>query len=102
MMAIILTLSVIAIISCSKTKSYDIQADAKGYVPNKETAIRVAKTICIPIIGENSCSKKEYQAMLIDGKIWKVTGDSRTEKGGIIIVEIQKSDCKIVNVKIIK
>ena len=101
-LTVLIVIILMTIISCSKTRSYDCKSLINGFVPNEETAINIAKAICIPIIGEESCYKKEFKAVLIDGKIWKVSGDSHVEKGGMITIEIQKIDSKVINVEIEK
>lgn len=68
------------------------------YVPNEETAIKIAEAIWLPIYGENIYNKKPFKAELKDN-IWIVKG-SLPEKmvGGVPYIEIQKSDCKILGV----
>lgn len=70
--------------------------EKNGYVPNKETAIKIAEAIWLPIYGEEINNHKPFKADLVDNKIWRVTGTVYTEKGGAPVVEIQKSDCKIL------
>jgi len=70
-----------------------------NYVPNEETAIKIAEAILIPIYGNEVLDKKPFTARLINGKIWHVEGTiSLDELGGVPIIEIQKSDCKILRI----
>lgn len=69
-----------------------------GYVPNKETAIKIAEAIWLPIYGEEIYNHKPFKAELIDNKIWRVTGTVYTKLGGSPIAEIQKSDCKVIRI----
>lgn len=70
-----------------------------NYVPNAETAIKVAEAIWLPIYGESIYLKKPFVAKLIKGKYWQVIGTLSSEmEGGVPYVEIRKSDCKILKV----
>jgi hypothetical protein len=48
-----------------------------GFVPDKETAIKIAEAVWLPIYGESVLSQKPYEVMLIDEKIWIVEGTRR-------------------------
>ncbi len=90
-----LTLAVVVL--CSSLQS--IKKKESNYVPNEETAVKVAEAILVPIYGEEVLKKKPFTAKLINNKFWRVKGTIDTDElGGIPIVEIQKSDCKILNV----
>ena len=69
------------------------------YVPNEETAIKVAEVILVPIYGNSVLNERPFSAEL-KGNVWTVTGSlkSDSQKGGVAIIEIQKSDCKIISV----
>jgi hypothetical protein len=69
-----------------------------GYVPNEMTAIKIAEAIWLPIYGKEIYDFKPFIAKLIKGKIWRVYGTVHTEKGGSPIVEIQKSDGRVLMV----
>jgi|26BtaG_2_1085354.scaffolds.fasta_scaffold00029_4 hypothetical protein len=71
-----------------------------NYVPDAETAIKIAEAIWLPIYGEKIMDKKPYKAILSeDGKVWIVKGTIQKEMlGGYPIIEIRKSDCKILKV----
>lgn len=70
-----------------------------NYVPNEETAIKIAEAILIPIYGNEVITKRPFTVRLIDGKIWHVEGSiGLDELGGIPIIEIQKKDCKILSI----
>lgn len=70
-----------------------------GFVPNKETAIRIAEAILIPIYGKVIENQKPFIVELKDNSIWIVQGTLKTTKGGVFYIEIQKSDCKILLLK---
>ena len=73
-----------------------------NYVPNEETAIKIAEAIWLPIYGEEIYEQKPYIASLLKDSIWIVTGtftgDIEVEAGGVAYIEIQKKDCKILKV----
>jgi hypothetical protein len=79
-----------------------------GYVPNAETAQKIAEAILVPIYGDEIYKERPFTAKLIKD-IWVVRGtkiisNQSTHKegvkygylGGTFYVEIRKSDCKIL------
>lgn len=70
-----------------------------NFVPDADTAIKIAETVWLPLFGESIYDKKPFRVQLKDDKIWVVSGTLKTDEvGGIPYIEIQKSDCKILNV----
>lgn len=76
----------------------------RDYVPNEETAKRVAEAIWLPIYGEKILEQRPYNVILKDS-IWVVGGlmplPCRNEpgcRGGTAYIEIRKRDCKILKV----
>ncbi|QIK52904.1 hypothetical protein G7051_00495 [Dysgonomonas sp. HDW5B] len=76
-----------------------------NYVPNEETAKKIAEAIWLPIFGERIFEQRPYKATLVND-VWKVRGlmplPCRNEpgcRGGTAYIEIRKSDCKILLVK---
>jgi hypothetical protein len=73
---------------------------AAGYVPDEETAIRIAIAVWIPIYGKDQIEKeKPYEAVLRNG-IWYVSGSLPADyvKGGVAHAEIAKDDGRIVRI----
>ncbi len=71
----------------------------QGYVPNEETAIKIAVAVWIPIYGKEQIeNEKPYKAVLKDG-VWFVTG-SLPEGwiGGVAEAEIAKDDGQIIRI----
>ena len=71
----------------------------QGYVPNEETAIKIAVAVWIPIYGKEQIEgEKPYKAVL-KGGIWYVTG-SLPEGwiGGVAEAEIAKDDGRILRI----
>ena len=75
-----------------------------GYVPEEETAIRIAEAVWIPIYGRKVIEgEKPFKASLENG-VWTVTGTlPRSEKGlpvvgGTAIAEISKESGAVLRV----
>ena len=76
-----------------------VQQERIDYVPNKETAIKIAEAIWLPIYGDEIYEKKPFVARLKNANIWIVEGTlDKEEVGGVPYIEIQKKDCKILKV----
>jgi hypothetical protein len=45
-----------------------------GFVPDEETAVKIAEAVWIPIYGKSVLRQKPYKATLADDKIWLVEG----------------------------
>lgn len=73
------------------------QKKSVEYVPDAETAKKIAEAIWLPIYGTNVLNEKPYNAEL-KMNVWIVTGTLKDELGGVAYIEIQKSDCKILKV----
>lgn len=72
--------------------------EVDGYVPDEETAIKIAEAVWLPIYGENVKDEKPFHASLKNDSIWIVEGTLHTELGGVARAEIQKRDGKILRV----
>lgn len=87
------------LLGCRITKVDTNNMQTKNYVPDKETAIRIAEAIWVPIYGEKIYNQKPYIVTLVDSSIWVVTGTlPENKRGGVAYIEIQKNDCKILKV----
>jgi len=71
----------------------------EGFVPNEETAIKIAEAIWLPIYGENIYRKQPFEAKL-ENEVWIVNGSlPQGWKGGVPYIKIRKSDCKVLKVE---
>ena len=103
---VLFALLIILAYSCrfTKTNKQHLTNDMVtiNYVPNEETAIKIAEAIWLPIYGEEIYNQKPYTASLLKDGIWVVTGtftgDIEVEAGGVAYIEIQKKDGKILKV----
>lgn len=70
-----------------------------GYVPDADTAIRIAVAVWKPIYGrDNIEARKPYRASLRNG-VWLVEGAlPRGKKGGGPLAEISKADATVLRV----
>lgn len=71
----------------------------EGYVPNAETAIKIAEAVWLPIYGEDIYRKKPFKAALKDST-WIVTGSlpQGLFLGGVPRTEISKDTGCILHV----
>jgi hypothetical protein len=67
-----------------------------GFVPDEETAVRVAEAILAPIYGQGNIDRqKPLKAVFKDG-VWTVTGTLPSGKvGGVAVIEISKADARV-------
>ena len=77
----------------NKMKSSDVDC----YVPNAETAIKVAEAIWLPIYGKKIYEYTPFHAEL-EKDTWIIYGTPKAQKGGTPNIEISKKDCKIIDV----
>ena len=84
-------------LSCTSIKHMDY-VDNLNYVPNQETAIKIAEVIWYPIYGVNIEKFKPFKVELKDNTVWIVEGTIKEGKGGVPYIEINKKDCKILKV----
>jgi hypothetical protein len=71
----------------------------KGFIPDAQTAEKIAEAVWIPIYGKDRVdSKKPFTSKLSNNSVWIVQGTVKTEKGGAPYIEIQKNDGKILKV----
>ncbi|MBN2007788.1 YbbC/YhhH family protein [candidate division KSB1 bacterium] len=70
-----------------------------GFVPDKDTALKIAEVIWLPIYGKSIYDSKPFTAKLKNDSVWIVEGTLPDDwDGGVPYIEIQKSDCKILKV----
>lgn len=70
------------------TLSFTLKAEIFSkfdYVPNSDTAIRIAEAIWLPIYGQAIYKRKPFKATLVGDSIWYVTGS--LQKSGYHINE---------------
>lgn len=88
---------ILVLLFCTSVKSIKSENQI-DYVPNEETAIKIAEAIWLPIYGVKIEKFKPYKAELKDNTVWVVEGTLKEGKGGVPYIEINKKDCKILKV----
>jgi hypothetical protein len=92
-------LILVALLSAGHNFPQNNYTPKDGYVPNEETAIKIAEAIWLPIYGKDIEKSKPFVAHLKDATVWIVEGTLPPHYlGGVPYVEIRKSDCKILKV----
>jgi hypothetical protein len=77
----------------------------QGYVPNQETAKKIAEAIWLPICGKSVLNEKPYKTELIGDSVWIATGSLPGKSfisgdtvsitvGGVARIEIRKKITK--------
>lgn len=94
-------LSFVMMSSCYAKVNQEIKtenSEGVDYVPNEETAVKVAEAILYPIYGEDIYRQRPFIATL-ENEIWVIEGSlPKGMKGGVAYIEIQKKDCKVLKV----
>jgi len=67
-----------------------------NYVPDKKTAIKIAKAVWLTIYGKSINRRKPYTAYLNRDSVWVVKGHLKISHGGVPYAFIQKKDGKII------
>lgn len=104
---------------CAKQTAYSFkQNTVKNIVPDKETAIKIAEAVAIPIYGLEILKERPFNVQLIKDSIWVVIGSQKNievdsglikkdkivrnafyvVKGGVLNVMIAKSDGRIIRI----
>lgn len=92
----------ILLLSCNSHKIENKYSKDTNYIPDLETAKKIAEAVWWPIYGEDILLQKPFIGKL-ENEIWYIEGNTDYMKknrmiGGVAHVEIQKSDGKILNV----
>ena len=58
----------------------DCYKPKNGFVPNKETALKIAEAVWLPIYGKSIYNEKPFKATLLNGQIWQVEGTLKMPK----------------------
>jgi len=81
----------------------------EGFVPNQETAVRIAEVVLIPIYGKDRLESERPFTAKLKENTWTVYGTLRCSdgkggsttvgcRGGVAIVEISKLDARVLSV----
>jgi len=95
---LLLSFTPFGVLFAQETKRHNYKP-AAGYVPNEDTAIKIAVAVWMPIYGKGEIEKeKPYEAVLRDD-IWYVSGSLPAGYvGGVAEAEIAKDDGRILRI----
>jgi len=102
-------LSLIALTSCGSALGQQAEGSSQslihsyvppnGFVPDEATATRVAEAILIAIYGREQISSELPLKAKLVGDVWYVEGSHPQDfAGGVAIVQLAKSDARIIRV----
>lgn len=66
-----------------------------GLVGDKETALKIAEAVWLPVYGKRIYRNKPFNVELKDS-VWIVTGTLHADFGGTPYIEIHRKDCRII------
>lgn len=70
-----------------------------GYVPDPETAIRIALAVWEPIYGKEQIAGEKPYVATLSGEVWTVHGSlPKQGVGGVAEIDIRKDDGRILRV----
>ncbi len=69
-----------------------------GFVPDEQTAIRIAEAVWIPIYGKEMIEAERPIQAILHNEVWIVEGTLHAQKGGVAEAEIAKKDGRIIRV----
>ncbi|ACU60190.1 YbbC/YhhH family protein [Chitinophaga pinensis] len=96
---LLILVALITSICISAKENTNDKTSASDYVPDEETAKKIAEAIWLPIYGERIYDEKPYVVSLVGDSVWAVDGSlPKKKRGGVAYIEIQKNDCKILKV----
>ena len=73
--------------------------EARGLVPDKETAVKIAESIWYPIFGSQIYNEQPFEAVLEGDSVWFVHGNlPQGMRGGRAEIRIRKKDSSIIYV----
>ena len=73
------------------------EAKKLGFVPDEETAIKIAESVWYPIYGSDIYTELPFKAEMVGDSIWFVHGTlPKGFFGGVCMIRIRKSDGKIL------
>jgi len=82
---------------CSCKQKVSDGPKVKGLVPNKETAIKIAEAVWLPIYGKDIYDEEPFDAVLTEYGTWMVMGSLHGQHGGgELKIILQPKDGKIL------
>lgn len=102
LLIVLIILTPVLLVSASAQQRHSYKPET-GYVPDAETAIKIAEAVLIPIYGEKVINEEKPLKAELKDDIWIVTGtlhcpEGRDCLGGVAEIEISKDDGRILRV----
>lgn len=74
-----------------------------GYVPDAQTAAKIAEAISLPVYGDNIYNQQPFKVTLEADSIWHIKGTFNDslfgyKAGRVVHVKIRKADAKVLYV----
>jgi hypothetical protein len=83
----------------ASTRPSELYRPSAGFVPDKETAVKIAEAVWLPIYGATVYKEKPFFVELVEDSIWAVSGTlPKGHVGGVAYVEILKRDGRVLGV----
>ena len=80
---------------------------AAGFVPDADTAVKIAEAVLIPVYGEKQIASERPFSAKLEGDTWTVSGTLHCPDGkggttticvgGVAVVKISKIDARVVS-----
>jgi hypothetical protein len=87
------------IVGARKQDPYTGYVPKEGFVPDENTAKRIAEDIWVPIYGQDIINTEKPFHVALRDSIWVVAGHLKQGYvGGVAYIEIRKKDCKVLKV----
>ena len=75
---------------------YKMPGPREGYVPDKETAIKIAEVVLFRLYGEKNITVQRPYVVAEDENIWWVCGTLHTELGSVFKIAISRQTAAIL------
>jgi len=76
----------------------EVYIPRNGFVPDEETAVKIAEAVLYAIYGETIETQKPFKIALKENKVWIIEGTLPEDTlGGTVYIEIQKKNGAIIN-----
>jgi hypothetical protein len=101
-LAVLAILALVLTAGFSQTQSTPSFKPKDGYVPNSETAVKIAEAVLMPVFGEATIASERPFKATLKGDVWTVEGTLHCNspgggcKGGTATVRISKSSGAIL------
>ena len=98
----ILDLSILSVTGYLLLSTYAVAGDyvpRDGFVPDGETAIRIAEAVLVPIYGAKEVARERPFHPVLSDNTWTVRGTlPKGWVGGVAVIQIDKRDARVTGV----